>query len=252
MISMKKKNHKKKTEELNNDQRLLIYSEAPFAIREAYIKLRTNMMFCMTANKERTCKVFAITSPKPAEGKSLTSANIAISFAMLGKQTLLIDTDMRKPAQKKIWGIAHDKGLCDFLANICPLELTKVEGIPLSIACSGTIPPNPSELLSSDKMRQFIKLCVEKYDYVILDTPPINTVADAQIISTFVDGMIILAKSGYTTSDELKTAIEMVTRAGGNLCGIILNDLNMKSRKYSYRYKNKYAGEYSDYYEDVK
>ena len=80
------------------------------------------------------------------------------------------------------------------------------------------------------------------YDYVIIDTPPINAVADAQIISTFVDGVLIVAKSGLTTSNELNTAIDMVERAGGNLCGIVLNDMNMKSMKYSYRYK------YSDKY----
>lgn len=231
---------------------MLINNETPFAVREAYVKLRTNLRFCMTADKERPCKVFAFTSPKPQEGKSLTSANVAISFAMLGKETLLIDTDMRKPVQHRIWGVTHSTGLCDFLAKICPLELVKVKDLPLSLACTGTIPPNPSELLSSDRMKQFIEYCSERYDYVILDTPPINTVADAQIISTFVDGVVVVARSGSTTSDQLNAAMEAVHRAGGNLCGVVLNNLNMKSIKYSYRYKSDHDYEYSGYYETSK
>ncbi len=213
------------------------------------MKLRTNLRFCVTADKERPCKVFAFTSPKPQEGKSLTSANTAISFAMLGKETLLVDTDLRKPVQHRIWRIPYTTGLCDYLARICPLELIKVNDLPLSIACTGTIPPNPSELLSSDRMKQFVEYCSERYDYVILDTPPINTVADAQIISTFVDGVVIVAKSGSTTSDELNAAIEAVHHAGGNLCGVVLNNLNMKSLKSSYRYKSNHGDEYSEYYQ---
>lgn len=245
MIGKKKKSeHETIVNRMTISRRALIDNETPFAVREAYIGLRTNLMFCMTANKERACRVFAVTSSHPQEGKSLTSANIAISFAMLGKRTLLIDTDMRKPAQRRIWMITPSTGLCDFLADIGPLELAKVEDLPLFIACTGTIPPNPSELLSSGRMRKFIDYCSECYDYVILDTPPINTVADAQIISTFVDGVIVVAKSGSTTSDDLNSALEAIDRAGGNLCGVVLNNLNMKAMKYSYQYKYKQDNEY--------
>ena len=252
MMRIKIKKRKLNDSKMNVSQDLLMHREAPFAIKEAYIKMRTNMMFCLTADRVRPCKVFAITSSKPNEGKSLTSANIAISFAMLGKKTILIDADLRKPEQQRIWGIEQTRGLSDYLADMSLLELAIVEEIPLSIAYTVTVPPNPSALLSSDKMKQFVKYCCEQYDYVILDTPPINTVADAQIISTFVDGMLILAKSGYTTSDELETAIETVNRADGNLCGIILNDLNIKSNKYSYQYKHRYGEGHSGYYDTSK
>ena len=242
---MKKSNIEKRDtlEGIRANRKRLLTNDTPFAVKEAYVKLRTSMMFCMTADKQRPCKVFAITSAKSSEGKSLTAANIAISYAMLGKNTLLIDADMRKPTQKRLWHVNVNYGLCDFLAKIGPLELTRVDAIPLTIVCTGTIPPNPSELLASDRMKRFVQACSRAYDYVIIDTPPINTVADAQIVSTFVDGVVIVAKS------ELNSAIGAVERAGGNLCGVVLNNLNMKSIRSSYRYKYaedyKYAYKYS-------
>lgn len=229
-------------QEILRKRKRVLNNETPFAIKEAYVKLRTSLMFCMKADKQAPCKVFAITSSAPSEGKSLTATNIAISYAMLGKRVLLVDADLRKPTQQQLWGIHVSAGLCDFLANIAPLELVQVQELPLTIVTTGTIPPNPSELLASDRMRRFVSGCEKSFDYIIIDTPPINTVADAQIISTFVDGVVVVAKSGKTTSMELNAAVEAVKRAGGNLCGVVLNHLNMKSVKSAYRYK---YGDYS-------
>lgn len=234
------------------NRKRLLNNDSPFAIKEAYIKLRTGLTFCMSKDKNSPCTVFSVTSANPNEGKSLTSANIAISFAMLGKKVLLIDADMRKPTQRKLWEIKNKFGLCDFLAGFSQLEISKVTELPLWIVCTGTIPPNPSELLSSERMKAFLAQCAKRYDYVIIDTPPINTVADAQIVSTYVDGMVIVTKSGETTKDQLSDAIDAVKRSGGNLCGVVLNGINPKSTgKYSYKYKyeNKYQYRYS-YSED--
>ena len=244
---MKKSNNKAAAEAITVNRRRLLNNDAPFAMKEAYVKLRTSLMFCMTADKARPCKTFAVTGAKPSEGKSLTAANIAISYAMLGKRVLLVDADMRKPTQRRLWKIELSTGLCDYLAKIWQLELAKVTELPLWIVCTGTIPPNPSELLSSDRMKGFVESCADYYDYVIIDTPPINTVADAQIISTFVDGVVIVARSGNTTADELNAAAAAVRRAGGNLCGVVLNGLNMKSVKYAskYKYGDKYGYRYS-------
>lgn len=132
--------------------------------------------------------------------KSLTAANVAISFAMLGKKTLLIDADMRKLIQRRLWRTNPTTGLFDFLAKIQDLCIYDVEGISFSIVCTGTIPPNPSELLSSEGMKNFVEECLKLYEYIIIDTPPINMVADAQIVSTFVDGVVLIAKSGNTST----------------------------------------------------
>lgn len=237
-ISIPKQNAKSEAVAINRKR--LLNNDSPFAIKEAYVKLRTSLMFCMTADSKRACRTFAITSSNPSDGKSLTAANVAISFAMLGKKTLLIDADMRKPSQRRLWRINPTSGLCDFLAKIQDLSIYDVEGIPLSIVCTGTIPPNPSELLSSEGMRKFVEECSKLYEYIIIDTPPINTVADAQIVSTFVDGVVLIAKSGNTSTDELNDAIAAVKRAEGNLCGVVLNDMNIKSISRSYRYKYNY------------
>lgn len=236
----KKSRSRSTSEAIAANRRRILTNEMPFAIKEAYVKLRTNLMFCMTADKTRPCRSFAITSAKPSEGKSLTASNIAISYAMLGKKVILIDADMRKPTQRRLWKIGADTGLCDFLAKMSELNPVKVRDLPLWVLCTGTIPPNPSELLSSDRMKNFVEECTTIYDYVIIDTPPINTVADAQIVSTYVDGIVLVTKSGETTMDELNGAIDAVHRAGGNLCGVVVNDLNMKSVKYSYKYKYEY------------
>ncbi len=231
-----KKNSRKAVDEaIAVSRRKLLHNESPFAVKEAYVKLRTNLRFCVTSDKKRPCKTFAVTSANPSEGKSLTAANIAISYAMLGKKVLLVDADMRKPVQRRLWKVKTAEGLCDFLANISRLEMAKVEELPLWVVCTGTIPPNPSELLSSDRMKKFVEECSKSYDCVIIDTPPINTVADAQIIETYVDGVILVAKSGSTIDNELRAAIEAVEHAGGNLCGVVLNDLDLKAVKYSYK-----------------
>lgn len=247
----KNKNNKKPTRELiAANRKRLLNNDSPFAIKEAYVKLRTSLLFCMTADKERPCSTFAVTSANPSEGKSLTAANIAISYAMLGKTVILIDADMRRPTQKRLWKITNPNGLCDFLAKISKLELSKVEELPLWIVGTGTIPPNPSELLSSERMKRFVEECAKAYDYVIIDTPPINTVADAQIISNYVDGVVVVAKSASTTTDDLAEALDAVRRAGGNLCGVVLNNVNMKTVKssYKYKYEDKYGYKYSDSY----
>lgn len=245
---MKTKNtHNAASANIKANRRRLLNNDSPFAIKEAYVKLRTSLMFCMTADKTRACKSFAVTSTMPSDGKSLTAANIAISYAMMDKKVILIDADMRKPTQRRLWNVEKNTGLCDFLANIGQLEVARVDELPLWIVCTGTMPPNPSELLASDRMKDFINACSERYDYVIIDTPPINTVADAQIVSTYVDGVLLVARSGRTTADGLNMAIDSIKRAGGNLCGVVLNGLNMKSVKYSYRYKygDKYSYKYT-------
>lgn len=146
--AMMKQKHDKQN---SQDGNFLLNLRSPAEIKEAYVKLRTNLMFCMTADGTRNCKVFAVTGANQGEGKSITAANIAISFAMIGKKTLLLDADMRSSSQRRIWKNRTLTGLSDFLAEIKPLEVFSVKELPLSIVFTGTLPPNPSELLSSEK-----------------------------------------------------------------------------------------------------
>lgn len=234
---MKRENEAESRHRLSVENLRLLTYDTPFAVREAYVRLRTNLMFCVNG-QGNPCTTFVVTSGNPAEGKSITAANVSISFAMLGKKTLLVDADMRKPSQQNVWHARQSStGLCNYLAGIGELGLGHVDGIPLSIAFCGVIPPNPSELLSSTRMRSFLKSARKLYDYVIVDTAPVNTVADAQILSPMVDGVLLVARSRHSTTEELGMAIETVGHSGGNLCGVVVNDMDMKTSGYSYRYK---------------
>lgn len=229
---MKIKTQKAETSQNNNFSNFLLNPGSSSEIKDSYIKLRTNLMFCTKKGSEESCKVFAVSAANKAEGKSITAANIAISFAMLGKKTILIDADMRSTSQRKLWKNRSQAGLCDFLAKVMPLEIYSVEDLPLSIVFTGTLPYNPAELVSSKKMTDFVKECSEHYDYVIIDTPALNAYADAQIVSTYVDGVILVSKSGVTSSKDLKEAVETLEHSNGNLCGIVVN--NIKDKKTSF------------------
>lgn len=213
----------KQDKQVSQDGNFLLNTRSSADIKEAYVKLRTNLMFCMTADGTRNCKVFAVTGANQGEGKSITAANIAISFAMVGKKTLLLDADMRSSSQRRIWKNRTLTGLSDFLAEIKPLEIFSVKELPLSIVFTGTLPPNPSELLSSDKMSDFVEECSQRFDYIIIDTPPLNDYADAQIISTLADGVVLVARAGETDSADLVESADAVKRSGGNVCGVALN-----------------------------
>ena len=217
------------------ENRIRVLTEAsPYAQREAYTQLRTNLLFSVAASNSG-CRVFVVTSPNPGEGKSLTAANIAVSFAMLGKKTLLIDADMRKPVQHRLWKVAPKNGLSNLLTNVNRCYVSEVEDLPLNIVTAGEIPPNPSELLTSPR------------DFIIIDTPPVNVVADAQIISPLVDAVVLIARSSVTKKEDILRAKQNITMAGGKIAGVVLNSQNAKSSKYSYRYQKDYASYKYDY-----
>ncbi len=229
---MKIKSQKAEPSQNNNSSYFLLNPGSPAEIKDSYIKLRTNLMFCTKKDSEESCKVFAVSAANKAEGKSVTAANIAISFAMLGKKTILIDADMRSSSQRKLWKNRSQAGLCDFLAKVMPLEIYSVDEIPLSIVFTGTLPYNPAELVSTKKMKDFVKECAEHYEYVIIDTPSFNAYADAQIISTYVDGVILVSKSGSTPAKDLNEAIDTLYHSNGNLSGIIINNIKEKSSSF--------------------
>lgn len=218
---MKIKMFKKEASQSSNNG--LLNKNSPAEIKDAYTQLRTNLLFSMTEDKGRQCKTFAVASPSASADKSVTAANIAISFAMLGKKTILIDADMRSSGQRKLWKNRSQAGLCDFLANIMPLEVYSVEDIPLSVVFTGTLPYNPTELMSTEKLSDFIKECAEHYEYVIIDSPAVNLYADTQILSSYVDGVILISQSGTTAAKEINAAAEKINLADGRLCGVVIN-----------------------------
>ncbi len=254
-LLVKKKSKNKAVDRTSMEKRYnrkkLLTLASPYAIREAYTQLRTNMLFSVAADSAQQCKVFAVTSSNPTEGKSLTAANVAVSFAMLGKKTLIIDADMRKPAQHRLWGIENTSGLSNMLAKVGEACLYKVQDLPLSILTAGEIPPNPAELLTSAQFELLIEKFKSEYNFIIVDMPPINIVSDAQMVCAHTDSIVLVALSEETRTDDIERAEEAIKTAGGKICGIVINGVDYKKAKgsYSYKYSKDYRYKYSYSYE---
>lgn len=205
-------------------------------ISEGYRMLRTNIEFSTINYK---LQIIMVTSSKPSEGKSTTCANMAVAFAQANKKVLLIDADLRKPSQHYIFGKTNRNGLTTALFNQKVLadviQQTDMEN--LSLINAGPTPPNPSELLSSDQMAVMLSRAREIYDVIIIDTPPIMSVTDAQIVATQSDGVVLVVDSGKVKKDVVLKAKASIEHVKAKLIGVVLNKINQKdSDIYSYYY----------------
>ncbi len=232
MIRKQKKSSE--IEQLNYDRSQLLLLNDDFYIREAYKSLRTNVMFSLTADSNS--HVIMVTSALPSEGKSTTSVNLAISFAEAGKRTLLIDCDMRKPKIARLLRIKHADGLSDLLFNSEKIEncIFRINNTELYILSAGSIPPNPSELLGSDRMQRLIDSMREKFEYIILDMPPVNVVTDAVVASPLTDGALIVARAGMSERNAVLHAMDQLQRANAKILGGVLTRINEGNNSYSY------------------
>lgn len=222
----------------------LLSENTPFAITEAYNTARTNIMFAAsTSNK----KIVAVTSSNPSEGKSTTCANIAISFANAGFKTLLVECDLRKPVMAKSFGVKPKKGLSSILGGFCTVKEAICPEVMsnLDIITTGDIPPNPSELLASDSMKIFLKASSDDYDYVFLDTPPVNVVTDSQLMNTEIAGLVFVIREGSTIHPDIQSAIEKIQLANGKALGFVKTFCKPeKSGRYGKKYASKYGYKY--------
>ncbi len=229
-----------------NDGKKIQRVNSPFATKEAYSGARTNLMF---SNKGEECPVYIVTSAVPNEGKSITCVNLAISFAMMGKNTLIIDFDMRNPTIHRFFKQKQEHGVSELLAGMeQEINYQKTTYDNLWILHAGMTPPNPSELLSGEITSELLKYAKKKFDYIFIDTPPIEIVTDVSIVAEHATGVIIVVRSGNTESFVLKHSVSLLENVKANIVGFILNDSNPKNQGYSkkYAYKNKYSGYYGD------
>ncbi|HTX98893.1 MAG TPA: polysaccharide biosynthesis tyrosine autokinase [Bacteroidota bacterium] len=215
----------------------------PFSpVAESYRQLRTNLQF---AHETNAPKVLMVSSPMPGEGKSTTVANLAIAFAQSGRKVLLIDADLRKPTADTLFGTRREPGLSDVLSGASVIQAavqsTVVEN--LSLLPCGVIPPNPSEILGSEKMRQLIAEFKEKYDIVLLDSSPVLAVTDPAILATLADAVILVVSAGASRVQNLEHAYEILTNVGGQLIGVVLNNLDLR-HSYGFGYRSTYAQRY--------
>lgn len=216
-------------------------------IAECYRTLRTNIQFSSFDKKIQT---IVITSSGPSEGKSTTSSNLAVVMAQNGNKTILIDCDQRKPKLHKVFLTSNQKGLSDVLVGNSVFEeaIQKTEIENLDILTSGTKPPNPSELLASIKMKNFIENLRGKYDCIIIDTPPVIAVTDAQIVSRYADGCLLVVASAQAEREAALKAKELLEKVDAKILGVVLNKLDIQEKGYY----GQYYTDYSDDYETKK
>ncbi|MBR2309103.1 MAG: CpsD/CapB family tyrosine-protein kinase [Oscillospiraceae bacterium] len=231
-------NNKKAQEQASGfmaQRRQILNKNTNFAIQEAYKRLRTNIRFCI---RDQKCKKFCLTSGQAGEGKSITLLNLAISIAQTGKKVLLIDADLRRPAMARLLVEKASPGLSEVLAG----EVEAVDAIHpgvypnLDILFSGEIPPNPSEILSSERMVELIETSAEKYDYILVDTPPVNVVTDACVVANLLDGVLLLAWQNRSKKDAVRQALNNLQLTGANVLGYILNGVESEESSYYGRY----------------
>ncbi|MBQ4153801.1 MAG: CpsD/CapB family tyrosine-protein kinase [Clostridia bacterium] len=202
----------------------------PFAVVEAYKTIRTNLMYLLS---QSTSGTFAISSSLPGEGKSSCAVNLAIAFSQLGSKVLLIDADLRKPSVYRKLRLQNAKGLSSVLVGFCKLEEALVHiNNNLDVLVSGPTPPNPSELVASDNMSQLLENIKNEYDYIVIDTPPVNVVSDAVLLAPKTEGILMVVQDRKTTHEEFKKAISNLTFADVRLLGVVLNGSSDKSAKY--------------------
>ncbi len=224
----------KEAEAIN--ERLVCHLKAKSPIAEAYRTMRTNILFSAPENPKH---VIMITSSGPKEGKSTSVSNLAITFSQMGTKTLLIDGDLRRPMVHKLFNIEKSVGLTNVLVGKTSLAETvrQIDELPnLDILTCGIIPPNPSELLGSVKMKNLLSHARNEYGMIFIDTPPIIAVTDPSVLSPLVDGVVLVIRSGVTQREAVVRAIDQLRRVEAPMLGILLNDLRVGDMYGSYYY----------------
>lgn len=219
---------------MNRHRQLIVHEQTKSPIAEAYRTLRTNIQF---SKADSEVKTIMFTSTGPGEGKSTTAANTAIAIAQSGKRVIIMDCDLRKPVQHKIFG-KKNKGVTNALVQDIPLDEllqdTDVENVRL--LTSGPIPPNPSELLGSDTMQEFIKYLATHTDFLIIDAPPVLAVTDACVLTSKVDGTILVLDSSSIRPEMAQKAKELLVKANGHILGVVLNRVEIEEEHAYYYY----------------
>ena len=212
---------------------IISYNDPKSVISEQYRAIRTNIEY---SNVDQNTKTILVTSSDKNEGKTTTVSNLAVSFANLNKKILLIDCDLRNPSIHKMFRLNNIYGLTDILAkdraaDKC-IQETELEN--LYVLTAGAIPPNPAEILSSEKMKNLIEDLKNIYDYIFIDTPPIGLVTDAGALSSFIDGVVLVVKSESIEKKYLEETKKKLDAVDARILGAILNSYKSEHKDYEY------------------
>ncbi|SUM75930.1 capsular polysaccharide synthesis protein CapB [Staphylococcus saprophyticus] len=215
---------------------LYVHEKPKSTISEKFRGIRSNIMF---SNAENEIGSLLVTSEKPASGKSTISANIAVTYAQAGYKTLIIDGDMRKPTQHYIFDLPNNSGLSNLIINKATysdsIKESNVDN--LAILTAGPTPPNPSELITSSKFETIFNELLDHYDFIVIDTPPVNTVTDAQVYAQTVKNCVLVIDAEKNNKIEVKKAKDLLNKSDGKLLGAVLNKMPVdKNSSYYYYY----------------
>src|SRR6185503_3571681 len=223
---------------------LTLVDDVRSPVAEAYRHLRTSLLLSSAGNPPKT---ILVTSSQPSEGKTTTAINTAFMLAQTGAEVLIIDCDLRRPRLHANFNLSNTRGLTSYLSGESPLEevLQSYEKTPnLKLLTSGPIPPNPAELLGSDEMRKLLASLSERFAHVVVDSPPAISFTDASIISTFVDGVILVIHGGRSSRAVVRRARQQLLDVGARIFGVVVNNVKATTSDYYYA-----AGYYSNYYQ---
>ncbi len=238
---MQKRNRKIQS---GRKERLITTNDVPFSYKEAFKALRTNVKFLAKANN---AKSFVVTSALPEESKSNVAINLALSLAEEGNRVLLIDGDFRKPMLQNYLKLNDArKGVTNVLMDECKMTsvIHRLDKYNVDVLPTGTIPPNPSELLASERLRVFVQALVKVYDFVIFDAPPISVVTDAAVIGGMVDGALLVVRSDFAPVEAVKLAKQRLEDVNVKIYGTVLTRYKSNAGKgsgYAYSYENYYG-----------
>ena len=223
-------------------QQTMLCENLSFAAAEAYKLLRTNLLFSLP---EKDCRIFGVTSSVRGEGKSTTAVNLSYTFAQSGKRVLLIDADMRLPSVASKLAISGTPGLSNLLAGLSEEKAclhTSKQFANWFILPAGDIPPNPSELLGSERMHALLNRYAEVFDFIIVDLPPVDVVTDALVISPWTDGLIVAVRQNYTERKALNACMYQINKLEAKFLGFVMTDAAVGES--SYKRYGKYGKKY--------
>ena len=241
------------------DRKYILSSNSGFYLREAYKALRTNVNFSL-ADKEG-CKTVIVTSAMQSEGKSLTALNLAISLAQTDIKVIIVDCDLRRPKINRLLNVSAPCGLSNVLMESHRLDeaIIKSDEHGVDIILSGDVPPNPSELLASNRMSELLEKLRERYDFIVIDSPPVDLVIDAVVLAPQSDGILFVVRADQSERGAIIHAIEQLEYAKAKVLGFVFNGVNSESGggygKYRYKqkgyrrygYKSRYGYGYGGY-----
>ncbi|MFC6176226.1 CpsD/CapB family tyrosine-protein kinase [Companilactobacillus huachuanensis] len=241
-----RKKHKLDNTSLKYGIGLVTYTDPKGMISEQFKTIRTNIQF---SSVDKKLKSLLFTSSAPSEGKSTISNNVAVTWADQGSKVILMDADLRRPTVHKTFGVSNRRGLSSYLLGNATLDEiiqpTVVDG--LFVITSGPVPPNPAELLGSARTRDLLIRLVDKFDLLILDAPPVNTVTDAQVLAAQVDGTILVVPQGIADKAGVMHAKEALQTVKANILGAIMNRVT-EQKSGGYYGGSYYGGYYGGYY----